>query len=190
MEKEKINLRFSVLVLMIMLAVFSRIIPIMPNFSPLGAVGLFGAAYFVKKWQAFFIPIVSIWLSDLFVNNVIYAGYFSKFIWFYQGFYWQYGGYLLIVLAGILIFKKVNFHRVILGATASTAIFFLVSNFGVWASGTMYPSNFQGLITCYAAGIPFLKGTLMGDLFYSGILFGLFALAQRQFPALRVKQYL
>ena len=80
MEKEKINLRFSVLVLMIMLAVFSRIFPIIPNFSPLGAVGLFGAAYFAKKWQAFFIPIMAIWLSDLFVNNVIYAEYFPKFI--------------------------------------------------------------------------------------------------------------
>lgn len=183
------NLRFSVLVLMIILTVFSRTIPIMPNFSPLGAIGLFGAAYFVKKWQAFLIPIAAIWLSDLFINNVIYAQYYPKFTWFYQGFYWQYGSYLLIALAGIFIFKKVNLQRVIAGATASTAIFFLVSNFGVWASGTMYPMNFQGLITCYAAGIPFLKGTFLGDLIYSGMLFGLFALAQRQFPVLRVKQY-
>lgn len=57
--KEKINLRFSVLVLMIVLAAFSRIIPHMPNFSPLGAIGLFGAAYFSKKWQAFLIPIAA-----------------------------------------------------------------------------------------------------------------------------------
>lgn len=190
MEQKKINLRFSILVLMILLAAFSRIIPHMPNFSPLGAIGLFGAAYFVKKWQAFLIPIAATWLSDLFINNVIYAQYYPKFTWFYQGFYWQYGSYLLIALAGIFIFRKINPQRVIVGALTSTAIFFLVSNFGVWAGGTMYPRNFGGLMTCYVAGIPFLKGTLFGDLFYSGALFGAFALAQKQFPVLRIeKQY-
>ena len=190
MEQKKINLRFSVLVLMILLAAFSRIIPHMPNFSPLGAIGLFGAAYFAKKWQAFLIPIAATWLSDLFINNVIYAQYYPKFTWFYQGFYWQYGSYLLIALAGIFVFRKINLQRVIAGALTSTAIFFLVSNFGCWIGSTTYPQNFGGLMTCYAAGIPFLKGTLFGDLFYSGALFGAFALAQKQFPVLRIeKQY-
>lgn len=185
--QKTINLRFGLLCAMILLAAFSRIIPHMPNFSPLGAIGLFGAAYFAKKWQAFLIPIVATWLSDLFINNVIYGQYFSEFTWFYQGFYWQYGSYLLIVLAGAFIFRKVNTQRIITGALASTVLFFLVSNFGVWASGTMYPTTFEGLITCYTAGIPFLKGTLLGDLCYSGVLFGVFALAQRQFPVLRLK---
>lgn len=190
MEQKKINLRFSVLVLMILLAAFSRIIPHMPNFSPLGAIGLFGAAYFAKKWQAFLIPIAATWLSDLFINNVIYAQYYPKFTWFYQGFYWQYGSYLLIALAGVFIFRKINPQRVIAGALTSTAIFFLVSNFGCWIGSTTYPQNFGGLMTCYVAGIPFLKGTLFGDLFYSGVLFGAFALAQKQFPVLRIeKQY-
>jgi hypothetical protein len=187
MEQKKINLRFSVLVLMILLAAFSRIIPHMPNFSPLGAIGLFGAAHFVKKWQAFLIPIAATWLSDLFINNVIYAQYYPEFTWFYPGFYWQYGSYLFITLAGIFILQKTNPQRVIAGALASTAIFFLVSNFGVWAGGTMYPKTFEGLVTCYIAGIPFLKGTLFGDLFYSCVLFGTFALAQKQFPVLQLK---
>lgn len=187
MEKQKIYLRFGVLCAMIFLAAFSRIIPHMPNFSPFGAIGLFGAAWFAKKWQAFFIPIAATWLSDLFINNVIYAQYYPSFTWFYQGFYWQYGSYLLITLAGIFIFRKINTQRVLAGALASTAIFFLVSNFGVWAGGTMYPMNFEGLMTCYAAGIPFLKGTMLGDLFYSGVLFGTFALVQKQFPLLQLK---
>jgi hypothetical protein len=63
----------------------------------------------------------------------------------------------------------------------------LLSNFGVWAGGTMYPKTIEGLMICYAAGIPFLKGTLLGDLFYSGVLFGMFALAQKQFPVLQLK---
>lgn len=186
MTEQKINLRFSVLTALILLCAFSRIIPHMPNFSPLGTIGLFGAAYFSKKWQVFLIPIVATWLSDLFINNVIYGQYYPEFTWFYQGFYWQYGSYLLIALAGIFIFKKVNSQRVIAGALTSTAIFFLVSNFGCWIGSTTYPQNFVGLMTCYAAGIPFLKGTLLGDLVYSGMLFGTFTLAQHQFPALRL----
>ena len=123
MTTEKINLRFSLLALIIVLAAFSRIIPHMPNFSPLGVIGLFGAAHFSKKWQAFLIPIVAVWLSDLFINNVIYAQYYPTFTWFYEGFYWQYGSYLLIILAGILIFKNVTPQRIIAGTLCSTTIF-------------------------------------------------------------------
>jgi hypothetical protein len=180
---EKMNIRFMALVLLILLAAFSRIIPHMSNFSPLGAIGMFGAAQFIKRWQAFLVPISATWLSDLFINNVIYAKYYPQFTWFAEGFYWQYGSYLLITLAGFVIFRKISLQRVIAGALASTTIFFLISNFGCWI-GTTYPQNFGGLMTCYSAGIPFLKGTLLGDLFYSGVLFGSFALAQKRFPAL------
>lgn len=157
----------------------------MPNFSPLGAIGLFGAAHFSKKWQAFLIPIAATWLSDLFINNVIYAQYYPSFTWFYDGFYWQYGTYLLITLAGIFIFKKINTQRVLAGALTSTALFFLITNFGCFPGNPSYPQNISGLMACYAAGIPFLKGTFLGDLFYSGVLFGTFALLQQRFSVLR-----
>lgn len=187
MINTKLNLRTSLLILLILVSAFSRLIPHMPNFSPLGAIGLFGAAYFTKKWQAFLIPIAATWISDLFINNVIYAQYYPKFTWFYSGFYWQYGSYLLITLVGIFLFKKISTSRIITGALAASMIFFFVSNFGVWASGTMYPQTFNGLLTCYSAGIPFLKGTVLGDLFYCGVLFGTFAFAQSKFPVLRIK---
>lgn len=186
MATQKINFRFIIISAMILLAAFSRIIPHMPNFSPLGAIGLFGAAHFQKKWQAFFIPIAATWLSDLFINNVIYAQYNTEFVWFYQGFYWQYGSYVLITLAGLLILRKVNTQKVLVSVFASTVIFFLISNFGVWQGSTFYPQNFSGLITCYEAGIPFIKGTLLGDIIYSCVLFGSFAIAQRKFPVLRL----
>jgi hypothetical protein len=189
MTEQKINLRFSLLTALILLCAFSRIIPHIPNFSPLGAIGLFGAAHFSKKWQAFLIPIAATWLSDLFINNVIYAQYYPKFTWFYEGFYWQYGSYLIITLTGLGILNKINIPKVLTGTLASTAIFFLVSNFGCWIGSTTYPQNLGGLITCYAAGIPFLKGTLLGDLFYSGVLFGTFALAQYKFPVLRLANF-
>jgi len=174
----KIKLQFGFLIAIIVLAAFSRIIPHMPNFSPLGAIGLFGAAHFDKKWKAFLIPIAATWLSDLFINNVIYAQYYPQFTWFYEGFYWQYGSYLLITLAGLIIFNKISMPKVLLAILSSTIIFFTVSNFGCWIGSTFYTQNLTGLTTCYIAGIPFLTGTLLGDLFYSAVLFGGYYLLQ------------
>lgn len=184
--KTTINLKFSILTLLIVLAAFSRLIPHMPNFSPLGAIGLFGAAYFTKKWQAFFIPIAATWLSDLFINNVVYAKYYPEFTWFYDGFYWQYAAYLLITLFGLVIFKKVTLPNTIVGALGSSLIFYLVTNFGCFPNKPTYTQDINGLINCYVAGIPFLKGTLLGDLFYCGILFGSFEFAKRKVPQLNI----
>jgi hypothetical protein len=184
MNSQKINLRFVALTLIILLAAFSRIVPHMPNFSPLGAIGLFGAAHFSKKWQAILIPLAATFLSDLFINNVIYGQYYPTFTWLSEGFYWQYGAYVLITLVGFIIFKKINVATVLTGTLASTAIFFLVSNFGCWP-GNFYPQTGAGLMQCYAAGVPFIKGTMMGDLFYSAVMFGGFALAQKRFTVLQ-----
>jgi len=74
---------------------------------------------------------------------------------------------------GYTLFKKgVDFSKVIFGALGASIIFFLLSNFGVWASTGAYPINFAGLMTCYAAGLPFLLNQVLGDLFYSLVLFG------------------
>ena len=73
-----------------------------------------------------------------------------------------------------------------MGALASTTIFYLVSNLGCWIGSTVYAQNFGGLMTCYAAGVPFLRGTLLGDLFFSGVLFGSFTFMQQKFPVLKL----
>jgi len=67
---------------------------------------------------------------------------------------------------------------------SSTAIFFLISNMGCWYANPAYPQNFTGLMACYAAGIPFVKATFIGDLFYSGVLFGTFMFAESKIRAL------
>ncbi len=185
--KKTIDLRFPLLVFLILACAFSRIIPHIPNFSPLGAMAIFGAAHFTKKWQGLLIPLIATWLSDLVINNVLYAQYYPQFTWFYSGFYWQYGSYILISIMAFFIFKKVSPPRVIAGALSATAMFFLISNFGCWLGNPMYGANLPGLLSCYAAGIPYLRGTLFGDLFYSGVLFGGFALLQYKFPVLRLK---
>jgi len=185
MEHKKISVRFSIIALLILLTAFSRLIPHPPNFTPIGAMALFGAAYFSQRYLAFVIPIISMWFSDLVLNNIVYGQYFDNFVWVYDGFYWTYGVFILIGLIGFILLKTLRPQRLIIASLSASVLFFLISNFGVWASGTIYSNSFSGLISCYVAGIPFFKNTLVGDLVYCGVLFGAFEFAQYKFPVLR-----
>ena len=185
---KKLNLQTGVLSIIILLAAFTRIMPHPPNFSPMAAIGLFGAAHFAKKWQAFFIPLIGIWISDLVINNYVYSISSSNFVWFYSGFYWQYMSYILIIFAGLFIFNRgISLTKMFGGMISSSGIFFLVSNFGVWAGGTMYPKNFGGLITCYAAGVPFIHNTIISDVLFTTVLFGTYYLLQVEYSSLKIK---
>ena len=186
---KKLNLQTGVLSIIILLAAFTRIMPHPPNFSPMAAIGLFGAAHFAKKWQAFFIPLIGIWISDLVINNYVYSSSSSNIVWFYSGFYWQYISYILIIFAGLFIFNRgISLTKTVGGMISSSGIFFLVSNFGVWAGGTMYPKNFGGLITCYATGIPFIHNTIISDVLFTTVLFGAYYLLQVEYSSLKIKQ--
>jgi hypothetical protein len=187
MEKKKINLRFGVISMLILLAALSRLIPHPANFAPIGGMALFGAAWYSKRHWAFIIPIASMWISDLILNNVVYGQYFDGFVWFYSGSLFTYGAFALIVLFGMFTLKKIRIPRLIVSALGASVIFFLVSNFGVWLSAGMYPHTVAGLEACYVAGIPFFKNTIAGDLVYSAILFGAFGLSVRRFPQLRLQ---
>ena len=79
---KKTKLRFITLVGIITLVASTRLIPHMPNFSPLGAVALFGGAYLGLRWQALLIPVMATWIGDIFLNNVVYAAYFDTFTLF------------------------------------------------------------------------------------------------------------
>jgi len=178
-------MRFGVIALMIFLAAMSRLLPHPPNFTPIGGMALFGAAYFAKRYWAFAVPIVSLWLSDLVLNNAMYGQYFDGFVWFRADSLFIYGAFALIALLGIFALKKIRIPNLAASALGASAIFFIVSNFGVWFSGAMYPKDLSGLIACYAAAIPFFQNTLLGDLFYSAVLFGSFELSVRRFPQLQ-----
>jgi hypothetical protein len=190
MTTKNISLRIPIIALLILFVAFSRLIPHPPNFAPIGAMALFGAAYFSQRYLALVIPIISMWLSDLVLNNVVYGQYFDHFVWGYDGFYWTYGAFIIIGMVGFVLLKRVKPQRLIVASLSASVLFFIISNFGVWASGNIYPHSLSGLITCFAAGIPFFKNTLLGDLVYCCVLFGAFELAQYKFPVLRYNQVL
>lgn len=182
---QKQTIQTITLVTIILAAAFSRVIPHMPNFSPLGAIAVFAAAHFADRRLSLVIPIAATWLSDLFLNNVIYATAGQSFAWFYPGFYWQYAAYVIIALMSLGVFRRgLTLTKIVSASLMSGLAFFAVSNFGVWLSGSLYPHNLSGLVACYTAALPFYQGTLLGDTAYGLALFGGFFLVQRYFPVL------
>lgn len=192
MSKEKINIRFFVLVVLIVIAACFRFIKMPPNFSPITGMALFGAAYFSRKYLAILIPFLVLWLSNLVLDNVFYAQWYDGFQWFSQPF--VFAAFAVIVLIGLVFLKKVNFYRVIAASLSASILFFLITNFGSWLGSPIYPQTFEGLLTCYTAGIPFITNpgaehyfflnTVFGDLLFTGGLFGAFELMKIQFPRL------
>ncbi len=178
MSKRSLYLQIIIVSIIILLAAFSRLIPHNMNLTPVGAIALFGGTYLGRNWKAFMIPILVIFLSDLALYKFVYAD--AGYSFFYDGFAWVYGSYLLIVLLGAYWIKKVNVFRVITGSLGAAVLFFLITNFGCWP-GTTYTPDFNGLMTCYAAGLPFFKYTLAGDLVYGLVLFGTYAIIKAKY---------
>ena len=161
----------------VMLAALSRLLPHPVNVTPIAAMALFGAAHYNRK-IGILIPLIALFISDLLINNILYASYYDRFVIFYPGAFFVYLSFFLIAGLGFLFLKKITVSRVVISSLLASVLFFIVSNFGVWMSGTMYPQTWNGLITCYVAAIPFFGHTLLGDLFYSGVLFGGYALIE------------
>lgn len=168
---KKITPNFLVVTLMVFAAAFVRLIPHPPNFAPIAAIALFGGAYFNKKSLAFAVPLSAMFLTDAIIG-------------FHSGMWIVYLSFALIVVIGMLMLKKVNVKNVVFASVTASISFFIITNFGVWAFGTMYPKNIAGLIECYIAAIPFIQNTLIGDLFFSGIMFGVFEFAKTKIPVL------
>jgi len=180
------NKRFLVLSILILIAAITRIIPHPYNFAPIGAISLFGAAYFTDKKWMFIIPLLAMWFSDLLVNNIVYAAYYDSFMLFTPAFWWIYGSIAVIVAVGYFLLKKVTPGRIIAGSLSASVIFFLLTNFGAWIGNPMYPQSLEGLLMSYTAAIPFFHNTVLGDLFYCGALFGAFEFAKSRFPQLQL----
>lgn len=136
----------------ILLAVVARLIPHSPNFAPIGGLALFSGANFKNK-IALLIPLSAMFISDIFLG-------FHKTVPF------VYVSFLIIALIGGLI-KNNKWQSLLNASLISSVLFFLITNFGVWATGTMYAKNFNGLMQSYAMGIPFFRNTILSDLFYS-----------------------
>lgn len=187
MRNKKINLGIWIMSCMVLLAALSRFLPHPPNFTPIGGMALFGAAYFSRKGLALLIPFIALWLSNLVLDNIVYAQYYDGFVWFSNPMVFL--SFAAIVVMGLFTLKKVSTLNILGSSLGASLIFFLVSNFGTWLAGTgmLYTKDFPGLIACYTAGLPFFWNTMAADLFYVGVLFGSWQFMTSRFPTLAKK---
>lgn len=174
-----------VLAAMIVAAALTRLLPHPPNFSPVEAMALFGGAYFASRAWSLVVPLAAMLVSDL-VLAAIHGGEYLEYM-ATAGFWLVYACIALSAVLGFGLRGKVSGARVLGYSLVGSVLFFLVTNFGVWAGGTMYPKTGAGLAAAYTAGIPFFQWTVLGTLFYSALLFGGFALLRRRVPALRAQ---
>ena len=179
MEKLGLNMDNKARLLALVVAIFAaaamRLVPHPPNFAPIAAMALFSGAYLPQRPIAFLAPLAALFLSDLVL------GFYPELIFVYLS-------VAATVLIGWLVSKRKTVLRVGAAALASSILFYVVTNFGVWLLADFYPKTLAGLAACYVAAIPFFQNTLAGDLVFTALLFGGFALAERLVPALRQPQ--
>lgn len=151
---------------LVIFGVVTRLIPHSPNVVPITAITLFGSVYLPKR--LFFLPLVILLISDFFI------GFYGTDM------FYVYGSYLLIGVLGLWLRSHKKPLNVLGGALFSSILFFLITNFGVWAPpNNLYPHNLEGLIQSYIMALPFFRNSLIGDLGYTILLFGGYELIQR-----------
>ena len=154
------------ILLLLIIGIFYRFMPHPPNFSPLAAIALFGGFYFSRMRFAL-IPIAILFLTD------IVLGFYQIEIMLSV-----YTSFILITLLGVQIKKKTSFYTIIGGSLLGSILFFLITNFSVWLFGNWYAHDFSGLINCFYLALPFFRNTLLGDLFFTAVFFGIYEFSQ------------
>ena len=178
---------------MIFVAALTRLLPHPPNFSPVEAVALFGGAYFASRAAAIAVPLVAMFISDLALGAMLGGTYFEHFTSPAYLATWL-TVYACVALSAVLGFGlrgRVSGARVLGFSLIGSVLFFVLTNFAVWATATpltAHPACVSGgLLPCYAAALPFFQWTVLGTLFYAALLFGGFALLRQRVPSLRAQ---
>ena len=144
------NYRNLTILSMMVLAVITRLLPHPPNVTPITAIALFGGCNIKDKNLAFVLPLLCMFITDLFLGFHIIMPF-------------VYLSFMCISYIGINSEKITN--GTIFG---SSLLFFLVTNFGVWFFG--YPNTLAGLVSCYTLALPFFVNTIIGDFFFTHVL--------------------
>ncbi|NNE15510.1 MAG: hypothetical protein HKN51_11075 [Saprospiraceae bacterium] len=165
------NKRVALAGILICLGAIFRLIPHPHNFTPIGAMALVGGLYIGSKYLAFAIPLVSLFISDLVLNNTINKVFFDEtgFIVWADFMTYTYLAMGLTVLLGFYLSKKSMTAKIIGGGLFASVMFFLITNFGAWLGSGLYPKNFGGLLTCLGAGVPFFSKTLLSNFLFTSI---------------------
>lgn len=175
-------------VLLIALATLYRLMPDRPfGFAPQFAMALFGGAVFANKKHAFALPLLSMLISDILYQFCFNMGW-GNTPGFYQG---QITNYILF--GGLTFFGFLMRDRKIGKSVAALfgapTAFFIASNFFVWLEGSGFsrPKTWEGLMQCYADGIPFYQGSIFATLVFSAVIFGAYYVIKYLFSVSKVQ---
>ena len=150
--------------ILVSLGVVCRLLPHPFNFAPIAAVALFAGVY-LGLIYAITLPVIAMVISDIFI------GFYSLPMMLAV-----YGTYVIIGLIGLAVKKYKSVETVLAGSILASVLFFLVTNFAVWQFSSWYAHTSAGLINCFIAALPFFRNTLIGNLFYTTVLFGAYEL--------------
>lgn len=159
---------------LVVFVIVARIAPHPANVAPVAAAALFAGAYLSKRF-AFAVPLVAMFVSDLML------GFYEMPVMLAV-----YGCFAFSALLGVWVrhgFPSLRGDRratwqshaiasVVLASLTGSVVFFLVTNFAVWAASAWYPHTVDGLLMNYTLALPFFRNTLFGDLFFTGVFFG------------------
>jgi hypothetical protein len=187
MSLQKIKLSVPAFLFVILVAVIatgamrlvSFYVPLLSNFTPMGAIALFGGAHFANKWKAGVLSVITLFVTDVFVNYL----YTSKLIfWYGNSALWLYASLIIMVLIGGLI-KKVNVTNVLLASLASVAVHWLLTDIEPWLNSPYYAKGLIGYGESLLMAVPFERNMLAADAVFGAILFGGFELVKNRFTA-------
>ena len=171
-SESKINSSFTyliILAILIALGIAGRLLPHPPNFTPMAAIALFSGFIFMKRYMAILAVVVTMLLTDYFAFGFLSPEWFaSKSMWV------VYLSLLFPIVFKSFLQKKLGLLRITGAALTSSMVFFLATNFAVWAFSPMYEKTWSGLVLCYTMAIPFFQNTVAGDLIWSGVIFGIY----------------
>jgi hypothetical protein len=150
--------------LFILFGAILRVVPHAANFTPIGAIALFGGTYLNKKY-ALAVPLAAMMVSDFFIG---FDSVSSRAV--------VYGSILLGALIGLWLRNHKNVYTIAGASIVSSIVFFLITNMPVLYPTAMYPHTLEGALMSYTNALPFFRNSLMGDLFYTSVLFGSYEL--------------
>ena len=162
--------------LVVLLAISTRLIPHMPNFSPaLGAL-LFGGAH-LKRRDAIWYPLALLAASDVVLTTIVYRmriGWGQSITWL---------GFAVVALIGYWLRNRETVANIGLASLVGPTAFFMISNFGVWLGGhasRMYLPTWDGFVACYVAALPFYRNSVLAPVAYTALVFGVNEIYRRR----------
>ena len=145
---------------LILILALARLIPHPPNFTPIIAVAILSGYFFKNIYLSFATLLIAMLLADAFI------GFYNHMLFVYLSLF-------LIAFVFYKISEKINFKNLFIYSFFGSLIFFIISNFGVWALGSpevrdiAYAKNLNGLVECYILAIPFFGNTFLSTLIFA-----------------------